>query len=200
MTGLPLLKVILRVWLNGESKLPVGDLALVYLYGFSPVMNWQLVQSVPTPTLPNEWMNASLQCQVFRTISVFEAASPSVCSVFAFKMRWLPFFLTLRTLTLLQSRASVDDIPGSSRSWPPSGSTAWADTPVWTLVGLGWHSAVGGPWWNGSQSSACTGAASAGPRGHRTHCTLTMNWPPSWVTHWVKHWHMSIILLTWLEK
>lgn len=81
-----------------------------------------------------------------------------------------------------QSCARVADLPSSSPSWPPSGSRHWADRPVWTLVGWGWHSAVGGPWWICSQSSACTGAASAAPQGHRTHCTLTMNWPPSYHT------------------
>lgn len=72
------------------------------------------------------------------------------------------------------------DLPCSSRSWPPSGSKGGAGMPVWTLAGWGWHSAADGPWWSGSQNSACTGAASAALRGHRTHCTLTMHWPPSW--------------------
>lgn len=75
---------------------------------------------------------------------------------------------------------SVVDLPCSSLSWPPSGSRGRAGRPVWTLVGWGWHSAVGGPWWSGSRSSACTGAASAASRGHRTRCTLTMHWPPSY--------------------
>lgn len=87
MTGLPLLKVIIRVGLNGEYKLPVGVCSCLSLWVFPCNGLATCPECIYThsPLIENEWMNAELQCHVFRTLSVFEAASLSVCSEFAFK-------------------------------------------------------------------------------------------------------------------
>lgn len=106
--------------------------------------------------------------------------SLSVCIMLAESV--ILYSLYAEPLCLSQSHIGVVDLPCPSRSWPPNGSRGGAHMPVWTRVGSGWHSAAGGPWWSGFQSSACTGAASVAPQGHRTHCTLTTNWPPSWET------------------
>lgn len=83
MTRLPLLKVILRVSLNGESKLPVGVCSCLsrWVFPCNELATCPECTHTHSPLIENEWMNASLQYKVFRTLLVFEAASLSVCSV-----------------------------------------------------------------------------------------------------------------------